>query len=119
MACISRTVAFLAMIAAPLQAYADDRNGYFPTDILAVGRSYATFATMHTSEHRHMTFRNVPGDYDKQLTIESATIRHGLFENVDLTLGMAYNSQYKSTQFYANGASATPLSLPLLPPTRM
>lgn len=95
------------MIAAPAHSYADDRNGNFPSDILAVGNSYVFASIQKFSEQSRFSYNNNPGRFDKKYTSEAVTIRRGVFENVDIAVSGIYFSDYTTKRAIFNGPSAT------------
>ena len=100
---------FLALsgaLATASQSFADERTGFFPTDILAVGNSYVNAGVSVYSEHSdyvRITRRGViqPGGYESHVTSATMTVRRGLFENADVTVGLPYQPVYEFTTVYA------------------
>lgn len=102
-------VALSATLAARSQSFADERTGFFPTDILAVGNSYVNAGFSVFSEHSdyvRITKRGKidPGSYESHVASWAMTLRHGLFENTDVTVNLPYHPVYEFTTANASGA---------------
>jgi len=99
---------FLALsgtLAAVSQTFADERTGAFATDILAVGNSYVSAGYSVSSEYsgylRRAPRKIIPGTYESHATTGAVTLRHGLFENTDVTVSLPYLPVSEYTTVYA------------------
>ena len=103
---LATLIALAATFAAAAQSRADDRTGDFATDILAVGNSYALAGASISSERSDYTRKSkrdtiYPGSYESHVTTGAVTVRHGLFENTDVTINLPYQPVYDFTTVYA------------------
>ena len=103
---LATLIALAATLAAATQSRADDRTGDFATDILAVGNSYALAGASISSERSDYTRKSkrgtiYPGSYESHVTTGAVTVRHGLFENTDVTINLPYQPAYDFTLAYA------------------
>ena len=111
----SGLIAFFSALLASAHAQADDRTGNFPTDILAVGNSYALAGTSIFSERSDYLRINkrskmIPGSYDSHVTTGVMAVRHGLFENTDVTVSLPYSPVYDFTTASAGSDPQTTTS---------
>jgi len=95
-------IALSAALAASAQCRADDRTGTFATDILAVGNSYALAGASISSEgsefeRKTKRGRINPGSYESNVRTGTLTVRHGLFEQTDVTVSLPYQPVYDFT----------------------
>ena len=102
---LAKLIALAATLAASSDSRADERTGFFPTDILAVGNSYALAGVSVSSEladylRTSKRGRIDPGSYESHVTIGTMTVRHGLFENTDVTVSLPYQPVYDFTTVY-------------------
>jgi len=85
-------------------SYADDKNGNFPTDILAAGNSYFYADAFVYSENSNLlNHTNEIGKFKRNYTDENFIARYGLYQNIDVSFGVPIFSDYKSRTFYTNG----------------
>jgi hypothetical protein len=105
---LARLFALSTALAASTQSRADDRTGTFATDILAVGNSYALAGASISSELSDISRKNkrgriIPGSYERHVRTGTMTVRHGLFENTDVTVSLPYQPVYEFTTAYVGG----------------
>jgi len=88
-------------------AYADDKNGNFNTDILSVGAAYVSGQATVYSERDNLLSFNQQGTSAKNYSFEGLSVRFGAWQDIDVTIGGGYYSDYKETIAYRNAPVRT------------
>jgi len=86
-------------------AYADDNNGNFETDILAPGKIYSTVGGVSYNENSNVISNGHPGRYKRNYNLERIFVRYGLLKDIDISASLPYYSKYKNNTSYVNGPS--------------